>query len=107
MTGLKKIHYEGGATRNEIEGRYDLMSPYARRRIAKVYEEGAKPPPKGHGERNWESGLPEGVCVNHLEYHLNMYKMGDTNEDHLAKICVNAEFMIHFEEVGSTPKKDV
>ena len=52
----------------------------------------------GERDRNWEQGVPIHVCLNHLERHLNLYKSGDRSEDHLAKIRVNAGFIIHFEE---------
>ena len=88
--------FPSGATRSRDADceRYDLIPPSAVRREAIIMAEGAET----HGDRNWEQGVPIHVCLNHLERHLNLYKSGDRSEDHLAKIRVNAGFIIHFEE---------
>lgn len=97
MSDLRE--FEGGATRSfdADKERYDLMSPFAARRAAIIYAEGAKI----HGERNWEKAKQDffDACLNHLERHLILWKMGDRSEDHLAKIRVNADFIMHYEEV--------
>ena len=51
----EKDTYIGNATRNarKGKGRYDLISPRAMRRLARVFEDGAE----GHGDRNWEQGI--------------------------------------------------
>ena len=91
--------FSTGSTRSrDVEfWAFNLMSPIARRREAAVYAEGARV----HGPRNWENGDVEFVdaCLNHLEYHLNLYKAGDRKEDHLAKIAVNAGFIMHLTEM--------
>ncbi len=94
--------FQSGATRSKDADseRYDLMSPFAARRAAKIYAEGAKI----HGDRNWENGIPVEVCLNHLERHLILWKTGDRSEDHLAKIRVNADFIMHYEEVENGNK---
>ena len=88
--------FPGGATRSADadKERYDLISPHATKREAIRMAEGAAT----HGERNWETGVPISVCLNHLERHLVQYKMGDRSTDHLAAIRCNAGFLIHFEE---------
>ena len=92
--------FPGGATRSADadEERYDLISPHATKREAIRMAEGAAT----HGERNWETGVPISVCINHLERHLVQYKMGDRSTDHLAAIRCNAGFLIHFEEQITT-----
>ena len=92
--------FPGGATRSADadEERYDLISPHATKREAIRMAEGAAT----HGERNWETGVPISVCLNHLERHLIQYKMGDRSTDHLAAIRCNAGFLIHFEEQTTT-----
>ena len=102
MHNLRK--FESGATRSSDADseRYDLMSPFAAQRAAKIYAEGAEI----HGERNWEIAEAEffDVCLNHLERHLILWKQGDRSEDHLAKIRVNADFIMHYEEVKNGNK---
>jgi hypothetical protein len=92
--------FPGGATRSADADneRYDLISPHATKREAIRMAEGAAT----HGERNWETGVPISVCINHLERHLVQYKMGDRSTDHLAAIRCNAGFLIHFEEQITT-----
>ena len=88
--------FPSGATRSADadDERYDLIPAAAVKREAIVMALGAKT----HGDRNWENGIPITVCLNHLERHINLYKSGDTSEDHLAKIRINAGFIMHFEE---------
>ena len=92
--------FPGGATRSADADneRYDLISPHATKREAIRMAEGAAT----HGERNWETGVPISVCINHLERHLVQYKMGDRSTAHLAAIRCNAGFLIHFEEQITT-----
>ncbi len=94
MSELRK--FESGAVRSDDADseRYDLMSPFAAQRAAKIYAEGAEK----YGDRNWEKGMPIEDVLNHLERHLILWKMGDRSEDHLAKIRVNADFIMHYEE---------
>lgn len=94
MSELKK--FKSGATRStDADGeRYDLMPPGPARRAAIIYAEGAVI----HGENNWRKGVPNEVVLNHLERHLILYKLGDRSEDHLAKIRVNADFLMFYEE---------
>jgi hypothetical protein len=50
-----------------------------------------------YSERNWEKGIPISRCIASLERHLQQYKTGLMDEDHLAAIAVNAQFIMHFE----------
>jgi len=88
--------FPGGATRSSDADneRYDLCPSIWQKRDAIIMAEGAIT----HGPDNWKSGIPINVCLNHLERHLNLWKSGDRTEDHLAKIRVNAGFIMYFEE---------
>ena len=90
-----KDHYEGQATRNSREGkgRYDLISPIALRRLAIVFEDGAK----GHGDRNWEQGIPLSRFMDSAMRHLLQYMQGLEDEDHLAQAEWNIHCAIHTE----------
>lgn len=91
------IHYESGASRSaDAEGaRYDLIPPLALRRLAERYAMGAKT----HGDRNWEAGFPEGVVMNHLLTHIELYRAGDRSDDHLAAAAWGLFAEMHFEEI--------
>ena len=43
--------------------------------------------------------MPISECIESLERHILAYKMGKTDEDHLAAIRVNAGFILHYEEM--------
>lgn len=103
MNELRK--FKSGATRSADADseRYDLMPPGPARRAAIIYAEGAVT----HGDNNWKKGVPNEVVLNHLERHLILYKLGDRSEDHLAKIRVNADFLMYYEDERiNVDKKD-
>jgi len=75
--------------------RIDLISPYAQERIGEWLRLGAEK----YDERNWEKGIPFSRCIASLERHIQLYKKGMVNEDHLAAIAVNAQFIMHYEEM--------
>jgi hypothetical protein len=92
----KLTRYPSGATRSSDaeKFRYDLCPPIWQKSDAKIMAEGAIT----HGDNNWKLGIPIEVCLNHLEGHLNLWKSGDRSEDHLAKIRINAGFIMWFDE---------
>tara|TARA_Y100001951_G_C11283169_1_gene266772 strand:- start:785 stop:1303 length:519 start_codon:yes stop_codon:yes gene_type:complete len=93
-----------GATRSkDADGeRYDLISPFALRRLAVIMAEGAGT----HGPANWEKGVPLDATLNHLERHLQLWKMEQKtgkkidHDDHMAKVIWGAMAICHYEEVG-------
>lgn len=102
----KRQEFNTGAVRDTAEGksRPDLISPYAQMRKGLWLAEGARK----YKERNWESGMPISRCIASIERHLQQYKMGLVNEDHLAAIAVNVEFIMHYEamiEKGLLPRE--
>ena len=96
--------FKSGATRSEDaeEERFDLISPFALQRLARVYAEGAK----AHGSANWERGVPLDATLNHLERHLQMWKAevksGEKigEDDHMAKVAWGAFAIMHYETAG-------
>jgi len=88
--------FETGAVRDSGDkSRPDLISPYAQMRKGEWLRQGAKK----YDERNWEKGMKFGRCIASIFRHLFQYMMGWTNEDHLAAIAVNAEFLMHYEKM--------
>lgn len=88
---------ESGAVRDtrEGKGRYDLISPFALRRLAIHYQNGAAK----YADRNWEKGMAVSRFLDSAKRHLESYHMGDTSEDHLAAAAWNIFCIMHFEEV--------
>ena len=89
---------------NVGKGRFDLIPPYALKRLAKHYENGAKK----YGDRNWEKGQPIARYLDSAIRHAYAYLGGSTEEDHLAAIAWNALSVIETEhriELGILPKE--
>lgn len=96
---ISRTVFETGAER-DIEpnrGRFDLISPFALVRLAKVYEAGAKK----YADRNWEKGIPISRLLDSAKRHLTKYEMGKTDEDHLTMAIWNLFSILHFEEQNS------
>ena len=80
-------------------GRYDLLSPFATERVAKLYEHGATC--KEFGPRNWEKGFPFSWCIDSMWRHLIKYMTREPDADHddnLAAIVFGANCLMDFEE---------
>lgn len=92
------IHEYGNGARRSVstgKGRFDLISPLALRRLAQVYERGASQ----KGDRNWENGFPFSRALDSAIRHINQYREGYRDEDHLAQAAWNLFAALHFEEV--------
>ena len=91
------VKYDTGAVRSSDaeKYRYDLISHVGTRRLAETYAEGAAK----YSDRNWEKGFPCSSVLNHAERHINLWKSGDTSEDHLAHAAWNLFALMHFEEL--------
>jgi hypothetical protein len=96
--------FETGAVRDiqKGKGRYDLVSPFMLDRLARWYELGAGK----YGDRNWEKGIPFSRYVDSACRHLNKYRMGYREEDHLSAAIWNLACIVHFEEIKSQPELD-
>ena len=93
----ERENFESGAVRDRRDGkgRFDLIPPFALKRLALVYEKGAKK----YADRNWEKGIPASRCLDSALRHLNQYLAGHKDEDHLAQCAFNVFAVMHFEEV--------
>jgi hypothetical protein len=91
----QRQQFGSGAVRDTATGksRPDLISPYANMRTGEWMRLGAEK----YSENNWTKGIPISRCVASLCRHLEAYKMGLTDEDHLAAIVVNGQFIMHYE----------
>lgn len=80
---------------NEGKGRYDLISPIAIARLARINQLGAAK----RGDRNWEQGMPLHWFVDSALRHIFEYLEGRSNEDHLAQAFWNVMCAMHTEEM--------
>lgn len=102
----ERISYgEGMAMREPStgKGRYDLVSPFATRRLAEWHELGAKK----YADRNWEKGIPFSRYVDSAKRHLDKFIMGMEDEDHLAAVAWNVYAIMHHQELGQTELDDM
>lgn len=94
-SGKRQVFDTGAVRDSDDKSRPDLISPYAQMRKGEWLRQGAEK----YEERNWEKGMKFGRCIASIFRHLLQYMMGWTNEDHLAAIAVNAEFLMHYEKM--------
>jgi len=89
--------FNTGAVRDTVEGKpaLELISPFAERRLGIWLEKGAKK----YNLRNWEKGIPIERCLGSLQRHVNSYRAGDKDEDHMAAAMCNVMFILHYEEM--------
>jgi hypothetical protein len=74
--------FESGAVRSTDSNdvRYDLIPPEALRRLAERFARGSKK----YGDDNWKKGFPIGNILNHLQNHLEKWKLeGCLTDDNL------------------------
>lgn len=69
----------------EGKGRYDLLPPYAIKRLAEVYERGGK----RYGDKNWELGQPLTRFLDSALRHTFQVLEGKTDEDHAGQAAWN------------------
>lgn len=102
----KREEFQTGAVRDTIADKpaFELISPIALRRIAQHYSNGAKK----YRRRNWEAGIPMDRTLGSALRHLNTWREGYREEDHLAAAAWNIIALIHYEEMidrGLLPKE--
>lgn len=96
-TGKKKRQFSTGAVRDNDDDKpkLALISPIFMTRLGNWLAKGAKK----YSPRNWEAGIPVEASLNSLMRHVNDYREGKKDEDHLAAIACNIMFIIHTEEM--------
>jgi len=102
----ERDEYESGMVRDtrSDKGRYDLVTPIAMRRLAQLYERGAKK----YADRNWEKGAPTSRFIDSALRHIFNYMEGQREEDNLASAAWNLFAVMHIEEMvsrGLMPKE--
>ena len=92
----ERREFSSGAVRDrgDLKPRPDLISPHAQMREGMIHTKGSAK----YSVRNWEKGMPLSVCLASAQRHIEQYKLGLTDEDHLAQARWNLGAMIHFEE---------
>ena len=91
----KRQQFGTGAQRDtqDDKPRYDLIPSKALERLAYVYARGAQK----YDENNWMKGIPFQRALASAERHLQQYKQGDKEEDHLAQAAWNIFAILHYQ----------
>ena len=86
-----------GAVRDTSDDKscLELISPFFEKRLGDWLSKGAV----RYQRRNWEKGIPIERCLGSLMRHLNAYRAGKTDEDHISAVACNVMFIIHNEEM--------
>jgi len=92
----EREEFETGARRdtNEWKPRYDLISPFALKRLAEHMAKWAEK----YWEHNREKWIPSTRCYESAIRHLMQFSMWDRSEDHLSAVLFNVMAIIHFQE---------
>ena len=93
----QREEYDTGARRDTRtgKGRYDLLPPFAMRRVAGVYERGAAK----YGDRNYEKGIPLTRYLDSALRHTFELLEGKTDEDHAAQAAWNLLAFLQTQEM--------
>jgi hypothetical protein len=99
----KRKEFKSGARKDpgsvETYGRFDLIPPSSLKRLALIYAKGAKK----YDDRNWEKGIPTGVCIDACLRHINRWREGSRVEDHLAQAAFWLFAIMFFESRAFLP----
>jgi len=92
----QREEFDSGMVRDtqKGKGRFDLISPFALLRLARVYEKGSYK----YADRNWEKGAAFGRFISSALRHIFQYMMGYKDEDHLAQATWNLFAIMHLEQ---------
>ncbi len=73
--------------------RYDLIPPRGLKRVAELFARGASK----YSDHNWRKGMPSSRFMASLLRHVEAYRRGERDEDHIAAVIFNALALIEFE----------
>jgi len=91
----KIVSNDKGGQQSELPYRFDLIPPEVMFAIARVFAQGAKK----YELNNWLK-IARHDHLNHAEAHLQAYKAGDTQDEHLEHFVVRAIMGLAVKEDG-------
>ena len=96
--------FPGGARRSDRKPRFDLIPFEFLESIAEALTRGAA----RFGSYNWKRGQKDFFldAWNHAFVHLQMFKEGDTSEDHLGHLACNVAFLVWAVKKGIVTQDD-
>jgi len=101
----ERQEFTTGAVRDtqQDKPRFDLIPPHALKRVAEVYTRGAIK----YDEWNWFKGIPFQRCLASCMRHVESFRRGETDEDHLAQAVFNLLAIMEFQDVGREDLDDM
>lgn len=97
----KERTFSTGAVRDSAATKpmLQLISPHMMLRLGEWLRFACRDrKPSPYPPRNWEKGMPYSETIGSLQRHVEKWKLGMDEEDHLAAIVFNAMALIHYEE---------
>lgn len=96
--------FDTGAKRDTRlgKGRFDLIPPTMLDRLAKIYEAGAVK----YGEHNYRKGMPLSRIMDSAIRHINKYRLGCRDEDHIGQAIWNLSAIIEIQYLIKAGKLD-
>lgn len=93
----ERQEFETGAIRDMQagKGRYDLIPPIMLKRLATHYEEGGRK----YGDNNFRVGIPIKRYLDSAIRHIEKYRMGIDDEDHIIAAIWNLSAIIETEHL--------
>jgi hypothetical protein len=93
----QREEFESGMVRDIRigKGRFDLIPPQMLRRLAGLYERGASK----YGDSNWQKGTKCSRFMDSALRHINEYREGYRDEDHIIAAIWNLTAIVYFEEM--------
>ena len=93
----EREEYSSGALRDNSEKiKWHLVPVEAMKRVAQHYTNGAKK----YSDDNWKKGIPSTRFLEGALRHLQQYRLGLRDEDHLSAVVFNILGIIYNEEVN-------
>lgn len=97
--------FSSGAVRDTQANkpRFDLIPPKGLKRVAELFARGASK----YDDHNWRKGMPNSRFMASMLRHVEAYRAGDRDEDHIAAVVFNALAIIEFEDTEWDDLKDL
>ena len=101
----KRQEFNTGAVRDiqDKKPRYDLIPPHSLKRLANVYTKGALK----YSDRNWEKGISFQRCIASALRHIEAFRLGINDEDHLGQAAWNLFAIMEFQDLGRNDLDDM
>jgi len=101
----QRQEFSTGARRDTDENkpRYSLVPPRVLKRVVMIFTLGAIK----YGDHNYQKGMPYSRYLDSAGRHIEQFRDGEEDEDHLAQACWNLMAIMFHQEYGPEGLDDV